>query len=187
MNARRLYGPVVLGLVLTGGGAWLAARRPWSTTVVGDGDAVGSTFTLAGSETVPVVGALALVVAAAALGVLSTSGWVRRVVGLVVVAAAAGGAASTFAGPDALVEERLQTVAAFTTGDPVVTDPTAWPWVTAVAFVAAAVLGVLVVLHGHRWPAMSSRYDRTDAVARPVEPTGTDLWKALDDGRDPTL
>jgi hypothetical protein len=46
---------------------------------------------------------------------------------------------------------------------------------------AALVLGWLLA---PRWPTMSSRYDAPTSAA--PEADETDLWKALDAGRDPT-
>jgi cytochrome c-type biogenesis protein CcmH/NrfG len=54
--------------------------------------------------------------------------------------------------------------------------------VTLVAFVVA-------VVAAPRWPAMGSKYDApaTRAEAGTAEPvTEQEMWRALDDGRDPT-
>lgn len=186
MTLRRLYVPTVLGLLVLGGGAWLASRRPWSTTTVGDGEAPGSVFDVTGADVVGVVGALAVVVMACALAVLASAGGVRRAVGVVGVLASVAGAAATFADDEGVVDERLAAVASFSTGDRVVTDATVWPWVTAGLFAASAVLGIVVVVAAPRWPSMSSRYEAPGAAAPGAPETEADWWKALDEGRDPT-
>jgi hypothetical protein len=51
------------------------------------------------------------------------------------------------------------------------------------ASLSAAGFGV-VLARAQRWPEMSRRYDApTDQESR----TDNDLWKALDEGRDPTV
>ncbi len=56
------------------------------------------------------------------------------------------------------------------------------------ASVAATALAVRWVRH---WPEMGSRYDAPGAAAETAEPppedrSNLDLWKAMDEGRDPT-
>ena len=66
-------------------------------------------------------------------------------------------------------------------------DRTPWHLAAIAAFVVAAVLGAITVRLAPHWPTMSSRYD-----APPVRPSAQqpvddgDMWKALDEGRDPT-
>jgi len=54
---------------------------------------------------------------------------------------------------------------------------------TVVAFVAATVVGLLVAWQGPRWATMGRKYEAPAAR----EPESTDLWKAMDDGVDPTI
>jgi uncharacterized membrane protein (TIGR02234 family) len=66
-------------------------------------------------------------------------------------------------------------------------SPTGWYVIAAVSGVLS--LGVLAVAwrRAPRWPTMSSRYDaprHATAAAATSEPT--QLWKALDEGVDPT-
>ncbi len=75
---------------------------------------------------------------------------------------------------------------------PVSSSETVWPWL-AVAGALVAALGFVVALReAGRWPEMSSRYDAPAGEASPAgtppeEASSTELWKALDEGRDPTL
>ena len=73
------------------------------------------------------------------------------------------------------------------TGDTFVTTLTAWYWVTGVgARCSRLVASAWPPFAGPGWPAMGSRYDAPAARAeRPAPPT-QDLWRALDEGRDPT-
>lgn len=70
-------------------------------------------------------------------------------------------------------------------------DHTAWPYVAAVGGGLILLAGLLALLYGRRWPAMSGRYERNGAprarrapVVDPDRPE--DVWKALDRGEDPT-
>ncbi len=79
------------------------------------------------------------------------------------------------------------------------TDVTLWPYAAVVGAVVSAVLFAVAWRAAPTWPEMSSRYDapvgdRADAdeSAGPRgaevsgEPTPSELWTAMDEGRDPT-
>lgn len=187
ISPRRLYAPVVLGLIIVGGVTWWAARRPWASVVVGSGESPASRFDLLGSEVAAVAAALAIVAVAGALGVIASAGRVRQVVGAALALAAIAGIAATRSSPTGAIESRVNDSPALSPSDPVVSDPTAWPWVTAGLFVVVAALALIVVIYGRRWPTMSSRYERESGATRPAaETTSADLWKAIDQGHDPT-
>jgi uncharacterized membrane protein (TIGR02234 family) len=71
---------------------------------------------------------------------------------------------------------------------------TAWPLLSAGGGALVLAAGIIALVRGRAWPAMSSRYDREGAepamrrqrkpVVDPDRPE--DLWKALDRGEDPT-
>jgi uncharacterized membrane protein (TIGR02234 family) len=133
---------------------------------------------------------LALVVVTAALAVLAASPRVRRAVGVFTVLVAVTAVVVVLFGGSSLdraVDRAVKESPAFTgTGDHGFTT-SAWKYVTAVAFVLAALLGGITARLGATWPTMSSRYDAP--AARPaVEAPQSDaeMWKALDEGRDPT-
>jgi hypothetical protein len=71
------------------------------------------------------------------------------------------------------------------TGDALAASVTAWYWVTGLA--AALTLGTLLVAvrKAPSWPAMGSRYD-APATRSATPATDQDLWRALDEGHDPT-
>ena len=128
---------------------------------------------LAGTDAVPLVLPLTLVALACWGAVLVLRRRGRRVVA--VLGAAAGIAAT------AVTVVRL--------GGSDDLDLSPWPWVVAAA--AAVTAGALarVWVAAPDWPEMSSRYDRRaeDARAREDRPQGpAELWRALDEGRDPT-
>jgi hypothetical protein len=57
---------------------------------------------------------------------------------------------------------------------------TGWFWVGAVAAVLGLVSWLLAVRWVRDWPEMGRRYDT------PSDSPPEDLWKAMDEGRDPT-
>ncbi|NUS51475.1 MAG: Trp biosynthesis-associated membrane protein, partial [Nocardioidaceae bacterium] len=64
------------------------------------------------------------------------------------------------------------------------TSVSGWYVVALVAAVLTTAAFAVAVVRCPRWPAMGSRYDAPSA--RPA-PTGEqDLWRAIDEGRDPT-
>ena len=140
----------------------------------------GGTVELAGGEVVPLVVPLTLVALASwgALLVLRRRG--RRVVAL--LGALAGLAAA------------VVTVGQVAGADDL--DPTAWPWVVAAAAAVTALALGRAWVAAPGWPEMSGRYDRradpeagpAAAVSGPDTPQqgSAELWRALDEGRDPT-
>ncbi|HWU22896.1 MAG TPA: Trp biosynthesis-associated membrane protein, partial [Nocardioides sp.] len=78
--------------------------------------------------------------------------------------------------------------------DAVPIDPTAWFWVTLLGAVLTLGAAVAAVRLAPSWPEMGSRYDAPTAgadagpaaTAPAEEQTNIELWKSLDEGRDPT-
>ncbi|MGH3486006.1 MAG: Trp biosynthesis-associated membrane protein, partial [Nocardioidaceae bacterium] len=181
----------------------LGASRTWARAEIAVPGVPSSTIEVSGTGAVPWVGALTLVILAGALAIVPTGGWLRRVVGAVIVLAAAGAAIGVLtAGPaidDALSEELAESPASGGVDDAAIVaaaDHPAWRWLSLGGSVAGIAVGLLVASRGHRWATMGSRYDapaprqRTDA-AEPEQgasaPTDdADLWRALDEGHDPT-
>ena len=191
MNPRRLYGPVVLGTLAAGGVAVFAASRTWAhATVTADG-VPSAPIDVSGTDAVGIVSALALVVVAAALAVLAASARVRRGVGalVVLVSVIAVVVIITAAGAldDAVASAVHDSPAFIGNNTPDEVSHGVWRWVCLVAFLAAASVGVVIARFGAYWPTMGRKYD-APAAHTPVETieTEADIWKALDDGRDPT-
>lgn len=190
-NVRRLYGPSVLGALATGGLAFFAASRTWAHTSVEASGVPTAPVDVSGAEAVALVPALALVIVAAALAVLAASVRVRRVVGLLIVAVALIGIVVVVrAGGDIdkAVQAAVHDSPAFIgTNRPDAVTDSVWRWITAVAFVLSAVVGVVITGFGALWPTMGRKYDapKAHAVTEEAE-SEADIWKALDDGRDPT-
>lgn len=172
------------------GGATLAAvssGQDWATAR-GDSAGVEVTAAVRGADTAPLALALALVALAAWGAVLVLRGRVRQSVALLGALASAGVLVSVverFGGAQVDALEELRARGAV--GDVAVASLTGWYWATAVgALLALLALGVAVAKARH-WPAMGSRYDAPTATPRSAEEQSEqDLWRALDEGHDPT-
>ncbi len=150
--------------------------------------------------------AFALVALAGVVAVIATRATTRRAVGVVLVLAGAGivwralasASAVSPARARSLVESKHRTVDAGAVV-PHVAVHAVWPTLTVVCGVLVAAAGVLVAVRGHRWHALSARYERSatggtgataTAGARDAQGTATAapvLWSALDRGDDPTV
>jgi hypothetical protein len=156
----------VLTLLVGGLGAAVAAVAAHQTWTRAPAAARGlPAVTATGSDVAPVVLPLSLVALAAWGTVLVLRVTGRRVVAVV------GLAASVAASVVALTH----------VGD---THGTSWPVVAGVAAALSAAGFGVVLARAQRWPEMSRRYD---APSDQPEQTDNDLWKALDEGRDPTV
>lgn len=191
MTPRRLYVPVVLSTLALGGIAFFAARRTWAEVEVKADGLAAATVSVTGSDAQPLVPALALVVVTAALAILAAGHRLRRVVGALTMLVAVLGAVavprSGSSGLDGAIASAAEKSPAFT-GPASVGDVSTTPWdiVTIVAFVLAFVLGTLTLRFAPQWPTMSSRYDAPSSRPEVDDPTGADMWKAMDRGDDPT-
>lgn len=201
-RSRSTFGPVVLVGLVAAGLAATAANKPWVSGSSGridtaQGEEMNSMLSLDGVRDSPLAGALALVVLACWGVLLVTRGRFRRGVAVLALVAAVGtvvvGVEAAWSLPaklsDALVEASGSDVSS--------TSFTAWY----AAALVGAVLSVLATAAAVRlvgtWPEMGTRYDapaggNADAGSGPAEAAGEvpreniDIWKALDEGRDPT-
>ena len=175
-----------------------AAGRTWATAATTSPGR--REVAVAGSDVAPVMFPLALVALACwgAFLVLRTPG--RRVVAVLGALAAGGGvAAAVLSAPDA-ADAATELLSATADGG---TSTALWPWVGAVALAVCLAAFAVAFATCPGWPQMSRRYDRNDtgpASGRPTpgsatpgsaaaaaEETPADQWRAMDDGRDPTL
>lgn len=183
----RTFGPVVA----TGLGAGLlsavAGTRTWvRVETMVDEPTVASTLLTSGGQ-MPLATTLSLVVLAAWGVVLVTRGRVRRVVTALAALAALGVLATVVSGwwliPDSLRDTLADTPDYTTSLSP-------WYAVALLAGLVAAGAAVAAVVLVPGWPEMGTSYDTpTGEGAVPSEPdeaTSLDLWKAQDQGRDPT-
>ena len=181
------FGRTVLTGLAAAGLAAVAATSVWAVQdTTGPARPVGAPLELAGSDLVPLAVPLTLVALASWGAVLVLRRRGRRVVAVV--------------GAVAALTAAVVTVRRVLGADDV--DPTAWPWVTAAAATVTGLTLVRAWVAAPGWPEMSSRYDRqgAGAAAGPAPqqseqaqqaqhagpPGAADLWRALDEGRDPT-
>ncbi|GAA1144765.1 Trp biosynthesis-associated membrane protein [Nocardioides aquiterrae] len=179
---RRTFGPVVLAGLVFGGLTAVAGTKP-----VMAADPASPLVTY--DAHLPLVAALGLVVLACWGVVLVTRGWVRRATALLGAVASAGALATVLLGWSQVSDRLADEVAAVGVRG---SSVSATPWY------ALALLGALVslaacaaaILLAPAWPEMGSRYDAPGAAAvpekAPEEQSSLDLWKAMDEGRDPT-
>jgi uncharacterized membrane protein (TIGR02234 family) len=189
---RRSFWPTVLvglaGAVL----ACVAAARPWTTaTTTATTGTLGPPRSahLTGPEAAPLALALALVALAGwgAMLVLRRRG--RRVVAVVGLLASLGLLATALLAlgrlPDLARGELGQTSGVSTT-------LSGWYVVTLVGGMLTAAAFAVAVREAGQWPEMGSRYDAPRSDVPRSDPTGgsataqQDLWKAIDEGHDPT-
>jgi uncharacterized membrane protein (TIGR02234 family) len=177
--------------VIGGGLVAVAAAKPWATARVGGQGLPSLPVSVDGADAVPLVAALGLVLLAGAVSLAATRNQGRRLAGLLlVVAAVVVGWQTVTAGPAISDALREQTVGSVGSGDLPDANGTAWRWLTLVGAGLSLAAGVAAVSKGPDWPAMGSRYD-VPTTARGTSALGeqedADLWRAIDEGEDPTV
>jgi uncharacterized membrane protein (TIGR02234 family) len=181
----RSFGRTVLAGLGGAALASVAAGRDWAESS-GANAGVKVHASVTGSDAAPLVLALALVTIAAWGVVLVLRGRVRQVVAAVGLAAAVGALVSLVdafgTAQDAAVEDLMARGGA---GDAVVTSLTGWYWASGVGALLTALALVVAVRRARTWPALGSRYDAPGARAA-APASEQDLWRALDEGHDPT-
>lgn len=177
------FGPVVLAGLATSGLTAVAAANPWFRAS-GEHRMLG--LSDAGNEAdMPLALACALVALAAWGVVLVTGARTRRVVLTIGMLAGLGVLTCVVRAPTLLPDQIADRLGAFD-GE---IQETGWYLVACVAVVLALAAMVAGWRLAPRWPTMSSRYDAPVAGSAPATPADADelaLWKALDEGRDPT-
>jgi len=174
MSRMRWTGPrvVVPVALLAAGLAAISGRRVWLTGRVEDAVVGSSTVTGTGTQVVPGLVALALVLAAAVLAAATAGAVMRRLA--LVLGAVAG---------IALASSRTGTIPV--TGVSV----GSWPWLVAAAAMAGATACLAGLAGASQWRGLSQRYDAPAAEPAGAVPRGqrtTSAWNDLDDGVDPT-
>lgn len=191
-DRRRSFGPTVLLGLAAGVVAAVAGSKPWAVATGTTAARVPELAVSGDAGHMPVAAALALVVLACWGVVLVTRGRVRRLVAGLGVLAAAGLLASVVVGFGSTPDNLAATYA--TAGYPgIPTERTTWFWLAALAAVLSLAATLVAVRRVGDWPEMGSRYDAPGAdpgtgasAAEPGDRSNVDLWKAIDEGRDPT-
>jgi uncharacterized membrane protein (TIGR02234 family) len=193
--SRRSFGPVVLLGLGSGALTAVASNQAWAQVDGDGGTSVEAAAALSGGTEaqMPLAGALSLVVLAAWGVLLVTRGRVRVAVAVLGLAAALGVVATVVVGYSSTQDSLADAFAGVGAGD-ATTSPTGWFWAAAVGSVVSAAALLLAVRSVRGWPAMGERYDAPGAPRSapavpddPAEAGSGDLWRSIDEGRDPTL
>ncbi|MDQ6650358.1 MAG: Trp biosynthesis-associated membrane protein [Actinomycetota bacterium] len=189
MTARRELA-LAVGLCLLGAAVvLLAAGRPWTRFTLDQGGLLPPLrLAPSGRSLDPTAGALGLVGLAGVLALAATRRRGRLVVGVLVALAGAVVVVSSLRVASAVLPavrrsgalDRAGAAASALAGPLPVT---AWPWVSAAGGLLLALAGLLVVVRGPAWAALSARYEAPERRAAAGE---VSLWEALDRGDDPT-
>lgn len=192
-RARRTFGPLVLLGLASGALAAYAGSKPWVTAEGAEGATGGPRADWAQLASSPLSTGLAFVVLACWGVLLVTRGRFRRGVALLAVVAALGNAVTVALSPAGLAE-RLRAEVELQTGTTIDgTTLSGWFWLAALAAVLVLLSTALALRLAPTWPEMGTRYDAPtaapsagDSQAAPSPTEIIDIWKALDEGRDPT-
>ena len=186
---RRSFGPVVLLGLASATLVAVAGNRSWAEADSGAARDVSSLALSVDAGKMPAATALALVLLACWGVVLVTRGRVRRAVAALGVLAALGALASVVVGWTSVVDALRNDLASVGVTD-VEIGHTGWFWAAAVGAVLALASSVAAVVLVPGWPEMGSRYDAPGTAPLPTpdpeDQSSLDLWKAMDEGRDPT-
>ncbi|MBA3528903.1 MAG: Trp biosynthesis-associated membrane protein [Propionibacteriaceae bacterium] len=170
-------------LLLGGLLAVVSSDQPW-WRASGGGLQVAFTGT---ESTAGLSRALAVVALAGTLLVLALRVRGRHVMAVLLAASGLGlvavGALALRPSPD-VVRTKMRQVSLV---DSYALAPTSWPPIFALAGVLVLVGAAVLLLRASRWPGRSGRFER--AAPQRVESLSDDpagVWKALDDGLDPT-
>jgi len=208
MRERAEYGLALLLDLIGAGAALLVSTRHWQSVLTPRPRPFRDDLLQVAGRTVDAAPtALALVALAGVIAILATKGVPRRIVGVVVALAGIGLAWQSLTGLQAIGVARARTLvqdkhAGIQLGSavPQVSVHSGWAVLSCVCGVLVLLAGVLVAWRGHRWGAMSAKYEPpagggTAAVAPPESAEDAErarlradasMWSALDRGDDPT-
>lgn len=187
---RKTFGPVVLLGLASGALAAVAGTRAWvemSGATSSSSGAMASTLQATAPGEMPLAAALSLVLLACWGVVLVTRRRVRRAVAGLAAVSALGLLVTTIAAaftlPDSF-RDQLEDIVGKVDFE---TSFTGWYAAALVAAVGSVLTTLAAVRLTPSWPEMGTRYDSPTGEVAPVEPeSNLELWKALDEGHDPT-
>jgi uncharacterized membrane protein (TIGR02234 family) len=184
-SRRRTFGPVVLVGLLGAGVVALAGSETWTSGVSCGGQQVAP----AGTGDAPGATAVALALLAAWGVLLVTRGRVRQVVAILVALLAVGLVPAVLFGFESAGDAVVDSLGAVGV-DCVETSVQGWFWAAVVALPLAVLPAIAAVRLVRDWPEMGRRYDanadQAPPAVAPEDQENLDLWKAMDEGRDPT-
>lgn len=196
--ARRAHRSLALALLAGAAGAalaLLASGRTWAegSAVLAQGEL---SRTVTGADVTGVPGALAVVGLAALVAVFAVRRVGRIAVAALLALSGVGIAVAAVRGNSdtSALREKAATAVGLTGTDVHHVTHTGWPWVAAAGGLLLLIAGLLALVYGRHWPAMSGKYERTPGGGRgprraPAPPDldrPEEIWKSLDRGEDPT-
>lgn len=189
-EARKTFGPVLLLGLASAGLAAVAGTKAWvdlSGTSSSSSGAMSSTLDLTAPGEMPLAAALSLVLLACWGVVLVTRGRVRRAVAGLGAVSALGLLATTITAVFTLPDSFRDSMEAALGDVSIDTSFTAWYAAALIGSVGSVIATLAAVRFTPSWPEMGTRYDSPTGEVAPKEPEGNiEIWKALDEGDDPT-
>ncbi|MFC6153254.1 Trp biosynthesis-associated membrane protein [Nocardioides yefusunii] len=195
----RTFGPSVLVGLVAAGMLAIAGNRDWVLFDVAEaqqGNVDIFTDAHPGLAQAPLAGALGLVALAGWGVLLVTRGWPRRVAAVLAALAPLGAVWVWLTSRSDIRDDVDAAIAAAGVTWPHEVVASTWATIALISAVVATLAAVVAVVRVGTWPAMGSRYDAptapVGAAARVAQAEDlsdadpTDLWKALDEGHDPT-
>ncbi|MDN5895414.1 MAG: Trp biosynthesis-associated membrane protein [Nocardioides sp.] len=191
---RKTFGPIVLVGLTSSALAAVAGSKDWLVSEVSADQVGGETLAeqIGLNIDAPLAGSLSLVLLAAWGVILVTRGRVRRVVAVLAVVTSLGVLATALSArwtmrDDLRARFADHDIAAAYDGS----HFTGWWYAALVASVIAVVAAVAALKFVAHWPEMGGRYDAPgsdDSAPEDLEDASSvELWKAIDEGRDPTV
>jgi uncharacterized membrane protein (TIGR02234 family) len=197
------YGPTLLVGLVGALAVTVGVTKPWATATGHQAGLPTIRAGVTGADLVPLAGALGVVVLASFGAVLATRGWVRRAVGVLIVVAALVVLVSAVHPPGATDALKDGLAAKGWSSGGIDTATTAWRWVALAGAVLSLCSGAAIARFGARWATMGQEYDaprvgtttaQTTSATTTEEPskrdeehlTEADVWREIDQGRDPT-
>jgi hypothetical protein len=173
--------------------ALISWTQPWFSLTLTGASSATHAITAQGDEAAPGLPALTLA-ALALIAALTLAGTIfRRVLGVleVLIGASIVLAAVVALSDPVAASAKLVTKATGVSGEASVgalvasVSQTPWPWIAAILGALIALLGILLLAVGHRWPDSSRRFQASAPTEDTAHGTATD-WDSLTGGTDPT-
>jgi len=180
-DGRRLFGPTVLLGLVGSGLAALSGGKPWAAPDT----RAGSALVDHSGGHVPLAGALGLVALACWGVVLVTRGRVRRAVAALGAVVGVGLVVTVVVGRSTALDSARAATVVLGSGA-TTAHVTGWWWLALAGSVLTLTASVLAVRFCGAWPEMGSRYDAPATRPKAEDLDDLDLWRAIDQGHDPT-
>lgn len=182
------YGPTLVVGLAGAIAVTVGVAKPWATATARQAGLPTIEASVSGADLAPLAGALGVVVLASFGAVVATRGWARRALGVLIVLAALVVLVSAIAPPGAgsALDDALA-AKGWTGGDHDI-GIAGWRWVALAGAVASVLAGAAISFYGGRWATMGAEYDAPAPTKDSAQPPSTEaeVWRELDQGRDPT-